>query len=82
MSASFVVIDGDLDRPTRLRKAILGMSATEKFAPPITSKDVQRVWTQIGKSGYCPRSIANIANDKDVEPPLFVLFMECLNSYL
>ena len=52
----------ELDHPTRLRMAILKMSADSESARLITPKDVQNVWFQIGQSGYNPRLITEIAN--------------------
>lgn len=72
----------ELSRSTRLRKAILKMSASDNEARLITPQDVQGVWSQIGDSGWCPRSIAEVANGDDIDEEVFEMFMTCLNSYL
>ena len=72
----------ELDRPTRLRKAILKMSADDENARLVTPQDVQRVWSQLGESGWCPNSITEVANADDIDEKLFKMFMKCLNSYL
>jgi hypothetical protein len=39
------------DRPTRLRKAILGMAAYDKVARLVTPQDVQMKWPFLADSG-------------------------------
>jgi len=82
MAIPFVVLDGQLDRPTRLRKAILNMSASAEKAPLITTNDVMLVWGKISDSSYCPNSIVKVANSEEVNPKVFKLLMKSLNSYL
>lgn len=70
------------DRPTRLRKAILRMKADDLFARTVTVEDVAAVWSHLDMSGYCPFSIAKIANSADVNDSLFLYLMKQLNSRL
>lgn len=70
------------DRPTRLRKAILKMTATDDTAPEVTVKDVQRCWAFLGESGYGPFDIAKLANGKDINKEVFENLMELLRSHL
>lgn len=70
------------DKPTRLRKAILGLTAIEKFAPKVTPEDVKRKWAHLAGSGGDPYSIAQEANSKNISDERFELLMSYLNSYL
>ncbi|WP_028304602.1 hypothetical protein [Oceanospirillum maris] len=70
------------DRPTRLRKAILGMTAFDDTAPEVTTEEVRQRWAFLGASGYTPFVIAKLANGKDVDKDIFEKLMRLLRSHL
>ena len=70
------------DKPTRLRKAILGLTAVEKSAPELAPEDVKNRWARLAGSGGSPVSIAQEANSENISDERFKFLMSKLNSYL
>ncbi len=70
------------NKTTRLRKAILGLTAIEKTAPKVSPEDVKYKWSQLAGSGGDPYSIAQEANSDEISDERFKTLMRHLNSYL
>lgn len=70
------------DKTNRLRKAILGMSTMDKYAPSVTPQDVNARWSHLGASGSTPYDLAKEANAETISDERFEFLMKLMNSYL
>ena len=71
-----------LSKTTRLRKAILGMTVTDQYAPLVTVDDIKRRWSSLWASGSSPYRITEEANSEEIDDLRFEYLMKLLNSYL
>lgn len=84
MTKRFVVLDGDLDRATRVRLAIIHGTAIDRNARIITTDDVKSKWEFLSGTGLSPRTILDLANGDgtSISDDVFKSIMRSLNSYL
>ena len=84
MAIPFVVLDGKLDRATRVRLAVLNGTACNDSARLITFDDVQDQWELLCNTGLCVSQIVELANGdgSNISDAQFERIMRSLNSYL
>lgn len=84
MAIPFVVLDGKLDRATRVRLAVLNGTACNDSARLITIDDVQNQWELLCYTGLCVSQIVALANGdgSNISDAQFERIMRSLNSYL
>ena len=84
MAIPFVVLDGKLDRATRVRLAVLNGTACNDSARLITIDDVQDQWELLCNTGLCVSQIVELANGdgSNISDAQFERIMRSLNSYL
>ncbi|MDI5832551.1 hypothetical protein OCF84_21480 (plasmid) [Shewanella xiamenensis] len=84
MAVPFIVLDGKLDKATRLRLAITKGTAIDEFARLITIEDIKRQWEFLSDSGLSPHRILELANGdgSNISDAQFTKIMKSLNSYL
>ncbi|MFT7009631.1 MAG: hypothetical protein ACJAXJ_004181 [Colwellia sp.] len=84
MAIPSVVLDGELDRATRIRLAITSGTAFDKEAPFIKSEDVTAKWVFLCETGLFPGDILSLANGdgSNISDAVFESIMRSLNSYL
>lgn len=84
MAIPFVVLDGKLDRATRVRLAVLNGTAFNDSARLITIDDVQNQWELLCNTGLCVSQIVALANGdgSNISDAQFERIMRSLNSYL
>ncbi|HAS6615051.1 TPA: hypothetical protein I7264_25735 [Vibrio parahaemolyticus] len=70
------------DKTNRLRKAILGMTAMDQFAPNVTPEDVKKRWSHLSASGSTPYDLAEEANAEVISEERFKFLMALMNSRL
>lgn len=84
MAVPFIVLDGEVDRSTRIRRAILNGNAFDKTVRSINVEDVKSQWdflcaTRLGISRILELANGDGSNVNDAE---FESIMRALNSYL
>jgi hypothetical protein len=83
MAVPNIILDGDLDKPTRLRLALTGGSGMDTEAREVTIKDVQSRWPMLEDSGCFAVDVLKYANNKiEMSDEVFTRLMTSLNSYL
>ena len=84
MAVPFVVLDGKLDRSTRIRLAIIKGTASCDSARLLTIEDVKQQWVFLSDTRLTPTKILELANGDgaNVSDALFESIMRSLNSYL
>lgn len=84
MAIPFVVLEGKLDRATRIRLAIIKGTAFDKEARLIKIDDVKRQWPFLCDVGLLPCDILDLANgdSSKINDTIFKSIMRSLNSYL
>ena len=85
MAISFVVLDGELDRATRIRLAILKGSSTDNLARSVERNDIDedtiKFFKKRGISISGLLALAN-GNGKNINDALFKAVMIHFNCYL
>lgn len=83
MAIPFIVLNGDEDKATRLRRSITGGSCSKGEVRKITMDDIELRWPLLEDSGFLEIEILSFANNNSViSNEAFTSMMKALNSYL